>query len=233
MSRLLLLALVLVPALATAQPVPDHVVLVSGDTLRGEVDIREPFLRSAYVLIDDSTRYRFSEVLEVRDGSEHYALTHGGLLEATTMYRRVEEGRISLYAKVSGPDAGGLVSGASDLPSHTPSGSRYAYFRKDSAPVLPVSVPHLRDAMRDSPAALSLLEERRRLGFGQFALGMAGMVSFAHGLTRGAEGRFSETSSLLNTRVILGGGLLLASLIPRARRKALVSEAIEVYNAGS
>ena len=121
---------------SAAQPVDEFVVLVSGDTLRGEVEINEPFLRSAYVSIDDSVQYRFDEVLEVKDGVDYYAIGHGGVFAGTMLAKRTSSGSISLYERVYDHGPGMWMPGPNGTQQFVGGGSaRYDFFRKEGGPV--------------------------------------------------------------------------------------------------
>ena len=242
MSRLLLLALVLVPALVTAQPVSDHVVLVSGDTLRGEVDIREPFLRSAYVSLNDSTRYQFSEVLEVKDGIDYYAVGQGGPFNGTMLVKRVQRGRIDLYEKVT-QDAGSWVMGPNGAQTFQPGGqTRHQFFRKGGGGVQPASPSYLRTAMQDDAQALAILDRRERLGYVQWGLVGVGAAVALFGATQsefgqegvdaGPYGTVGEKKASLNPLLFVGIGIMAGSWIPSLMREPLLDEAVETYNRG-
>ena len=238
MSRLLLLALLLAPALATAQPLQDHVVLVSGDTLRGEVEIKEPFLRSAYVSLDDSARYRFNDVLEVKDGVDYYAVGQGGPFNGTMLVKRVRRGRMDLYEKVTqNPDS--WVMGPNGAQTFRPGGqTKHQFFRKSGCAVQKASPSNLRSAMHDDAQALAILDRRDRLGYVQWGLVGVGAGVAILGATQsefaepddGNPFTEEDTGASISPLLFVGVGIMAGSWIPHLMREPLLDESIATYN---
>lgn len=227
------------PADVPAPSFNEYLVLAQGDTLRGDVDIRDPFLGAPRVVLNDSTEYPLDQVVEVNNAEGNYAVTRTGLTSSPTLVRRVEAGRISLYSRTI-THAGTWTPGPNGTQTYSGGGSStYEYFRVGTGQVQDASTSNLRTAMADSPEALAIINRHRNLGIAQYALLGAGLIVAVVGVTQSeftAEeeqfGPFAEESepSQISPLLFVGAGVMLSSWIPSLARQGLVRDAIETYN---
>ena len=240
MRRLLpALGLLLAVSASQAQSVDEYAVLVSGDTLRGDVDIREPFLRSTRIVVNDSAEYKLDQITEVNNASGNYVVGHGSAFGGTMLVERVEAGRISLYEKVT-QNHGTWMPGPNGTQQYTGGGtSKSQFFRLQGGPVQRASAANLRAAMQDSPASIALLDRRERLAYVQWGLVGVGAVVTVLGLTQSEFGEPASDNPFANDEgeaasisplVFVGVGVMAGSWIPHLMREPLLEESIDVYN---
>ncbi|MEM9998180.1 MAG: hypothetical protein AAF809_10815 [Bacteroidota bacterium] len=239
-AGLLLLSLSLYAQAPADPPAPpafdEYVILAEGDTLRGDVNIREPFLRSTRIVVNDSTEYKLDQVSEVNNEDGNFVV--GQLTGSRTLLRRVEAGRISLYSKTvmtpgmwtPGPNGTQTFTGGNS--------STYEYFRVGGGDVQKASASNLRPVMADHPEALALVNQHQTLTYVQWGLIGAGLALAVVGATQsefgsGSDqvGPFAEESSAdISPLVFVGVGVAVSSWIPQLMRQDLIQQSIETYN---
>ncbi|MEM8557358.1 MAG: hypothetical protein AAGG50_05985 [Bacteroidota bacterium] len=216
---------------STPTAIDEYVVLATGDTLRGDVTLRDRFLRSQLVVLDDSTEYELDDIVEVNDTDGNYAVAR--ITGSPTLLRRVEAGRISLYSKTfdHGP-AMEVPTGPQGLGMTMPMGggsTTYEYFRVGTGDVQKASAGNLKPVFADHPESLALINRHQTLSYvqwGMVGVGLATLIAGAVSSTPENEGDEVELSPL----VFVGAGIAVGSWIPHFMRQGLVHQSIETYN---
>ena len=234
----LVLLVLLLPAAASAQTLDEYVVLAQGDTLRGDVDIKEPFIGSARIVVNDSAEYALGEVDEVHNASGNYVVGRGSAFGGPMLARRVESGRMTLYERITN-SPGTWMPGPNGVQTYTGGGqTRSQFFRVAGGEVQKASPSNLRAAMQDSPAALAILERRDRLGYVQWGLVGVGAAVAILGATQsdfaepddGNPFTEEEGGASISPLLFVGVGVMAGSWIPHLMREPLLEESIDVYN---
>ena len=229
--RFLPLLILLLVSSAAAQTSDFVVLAASGDTLRGHVELRDPFLKRAYVRVD-SQRVEIEDVREFREGETLFAV-----VERRNLARLVRQGeRVDFYARYvtsSTPGmmvpTGGPGSGMTMTPG-TSSTEEIAYYRLDGGPVERASASNLRIALADNPESLRALDQYQNLTYAQYGTTAVGLGAFAAGaaLTLASEENGEYSVSPLT---FVGVGLLaISNLVFPSQRRAKVRLAIDAYN---
>jgi len=150
---LLLFVLILVSSAAVGQTNDQFLVLVNGDTIRGKVELKQPFLRGTYALVDDSLKYKLNQVLKIQTEEAHYA-RHRSTFNKNRLVRRVERGNIDLfvdntknYSHSPTLNVGGGVG-----VGFSPTGGFYKsmFFSKDNGEIQKVNHANLSKALSDN-----------------------------------------------------------------------------------
>ncbi|HYE96548.1 MAG TPA: hypothetical protein VD962_10095 [Rubricoccaceae bacterium] len=219
---------------AAAQPTTDAaedvLILAAGDTLRGDLELREPLLRSKRFVLDGEREFPIGQVREARLDGQWYAVGRTAMDTAVLM-RQVEAGRISLYtADLSwGPSWAVTTPGPTVPMTMTPGGStRLEYFRKGNGPIRPASYGNLREAMSDDPAAMRVLRRRQTLSVVGYAMAAAAAGLVIGGATQ--LGEDEDGNARVPTLALVGIGVGLGSRVPFMMRGGLLDEAIATYN---
>ena len=142
MRTLSLVALFLLAAGAAAQDAPaeDYAVTVDGDTLRGTVEFKTPFLGSPHVLVDGERHEAGAFSVLSLDGETH-AVVDGG----RRLARLARDGRVRFYSQ-STSTPGMMVpnAGPGGGMSFTPGvSSETGYVQVGNGPVLRASAGNL------------------------------------------------------------------------------------------
>lgn len=227
MLRFALLTCFLASA-ATAQP-GNYVILASGDTLRGRVEVRSPLLQRTYVRVD-SQRYELEALQEIREGESTLAVVEGRRL--AELVRRGD--RVDFFSRsVTSYSPGQTVPAGPGMTRTTPgvtTTSEVGYFRLDDGPVQRASASNLRSALSDNHASMRALDQYQTLTYAQYGTSAVGAGAFALGAvqTLNSEDNGEYTPSPF---LFVGAGVLaLSNLIFPSQRKAKVRLAIDVYN---
>lgn len=198
----------------------------SGDTLRGTVEFKDPFLGSPHVLLDGERREAEDFSVLHLDG-ETLAVVDGG----RRLARLVRDGRVRFYSRTTStpgmmvPNAGpgGGMSMAPGTSSET------GYVQVGAGPVRRATVSNLRDAIGDHPESARLLDQYRTLGYVQWAATGAGLAVAGIGLASMLGS--GEDELTVNPLLVVGlaGAAVGGYVLPRLRDGAR-DRAIDVYN---
>ena len=222
------LALLALAAPASAQT-SDYLVLVTGDTLRGAVDVRSPLLQKTYLSFGDR-RVELEEVSEYRSEGETYAI-----VGTRTIVRRVSTGpRVDFYSRTVTTTTPGMATGAGPGgPIYTPgsvSSETIGYYRLDGGPVERASASNLRVALADNPESLGYLNHEKTLAFAQYGTLTAGLAAVAGGAYLSFQ-RSDKGTFRAHPLLIVGvGTAALSNFVFPSQRERRVRQAIDVYN---
>ena len=214
------------PASAQAS---DYVLLVSGDTLRGAVDVRSPLLQKTYLAFGDR-RVELEEVSEYRSDGETYAI-----VGTRTIVRRVSSGpRVDFYSRtVTTTTPGVATSAGPGGPVYTPgsvSSETIGYYRLDAGPVERASASNLRLALADNPESLGYLDQEKTLAAAQYATLAAGLAAAAGGAYLSFQ-QSDESTFRAHPLLIVGvGTAALSNFVFPSQRDRRVRQAIDAYN---
>ena len=231
MRVLLLFAVLLLAPSALAQTgsTDPFAVTVQGDTLRGDVELKDPILGRRHVLIDGERR-EIDEFSYLQIDGDLLAVVDGrGLAEL------VQDGRVRFYSRseYTAGTPGFGVPGTPGAVAGTPGGStEYGYIQIGDGPVQDATDAALRQAFQDNAESMRQLDRMRALRTTSWVVMGAGIIAFGvgAGLTYRAEQNGEDYSAYLPigiAGVVLAGGgnLIFPPMIRDARRQA-----IDAYN---
>ena len=187
-----------------AAPAPnaeDYLVTVAGDTLRGDVELKSPFLGKTHVVLDGERR-ELEEFRMIHDGAETLAVVDGRRLA-----RLIEDGRVRLYSyETSSPGVMMPNPGPGGGFSMTPgSSSEVGYVQVGDGPVERATVPVLRLALQDNPESIDYLDRHQTLTYAQYGVTAAGVLAFAGGAALAIQSLEEDGEPSLNALLIAGG----------------------------
>lgn len=197
----------------------DHFVqLKNGDVHRGEIQYKKPFLVAPYVLVNNTHKYKLSNVkaYQTKDG---YFRTVPTILSGEVFARRVEKGRIDLYSRVD------IYYNWDTMGSITT--TRYDYFIKDKQPLKKANYKNLKVALSDNPESMRYLKEYKILSFVQGGLAITCIGLFIAGISQIEDDGLTSTGKGLMVGAVLVGNL---SWIPHFIRPEKIEQAIKTYN---
>ena len=226
----LLFALSLAPsALAQSDSTDPFAVTVQGDTLRGDVELKDPLLGRRHVLIDGERR-------EIDEFS--YLQVDGDLLavvDGRGLAKLVQDGRVRFYSRSEySPGTPGFgVPGTPGAVAGTPGGStEYGYIQIGDGPVQDATTAALRQAFQDNPESMRQLDRMRTLSTTRWIVTGLGVAAFVTGAALMIQAEENGEDYTPYAPIVVGGGVAIGvsnfvfpTMISGARRQA-----IDAYN---
>ncbi|MBI5216816.1 MAG: hypothetical protein HY960_13775 [Ignavibacteriae bacterium] len=237
----IIIAVLLVSASVAAQQSTSFILLENGQTVNGKVELKQPFLATPYLMLNDSIKHPLEEVKVYQNEDGYFAKVRSranffttGVLDLSSgekFVKRTLTGRISLFE-----EQGSRFIGGHSFTTSTPGGSfthttpssfqtyTLDYFSKDDGDVLEVSISNLKKAMEDNPVSMEYLNEYQTLGYVQYGLAIGGLGMVVAGAA-------TSTKEEFNTGLVLGGAVVaVLSWIPKLIRDGKMEDAVRVYN---
>jgi len=228
LSSLVLLAVIATGASAQSGVSTNYAVTTFGDTLRTNVEFKDPLLGRSHLLVDGE-RHEIDEfsILHI-DG------VTSAVVEGRRLARLLSDGRIRFYARtvttagtmmpMGGPGGGMMMSPGTS--------SEVGYIQTSGGPVQKATYANLSEAMADNPESMRLLARSRSLTTTRWVVTGLGVAAFAAGglLIYNAEQNGESYTPFIPIAVagaagIAAGSYLLPGLADDAR-----DEAIDIYN---
>lgn len=155
-----------------AQAQDSFLVLSNGDTIYGKVELKKPFLRGAYVLVNDSTKYEMGKVFGIQTDEEYY-VRHPSAFNKNRLIRRVEEGNVDLFidntetTPTMVPIHTNTPYGSTTHYSYAGGGNAYKsmYFSKNGGDIQKVNHSNLSKALADNPMSQQHLDTYKNFSY--------------------------------------------------------------------
>lgn len=203
----------------------DFVVTALGDTLRGDVEIKDPFLGCLHVLVDGERR-DIQTLREITLDGETMAVVDGRSL-ATLQ----QDGRVRFYSRTTttgpmmtpGPNGTMMMTGGSS--------NEVGYVQVGQGPIQRATVPNLRTALHDNPESIGHLDRYRSLGYAQYGVTAVSVGLFLGGGYQMYQAEQNGEEISLNPLVVIGAaGATIGQLVFPGLRNAARRRAIDSYN---
>lgn len=229
MTRLVICSLILLFSTTTSlAQLRQFVELRDGTRFEGSIEVKEPFLKKAHILLNDTTSILLSDVEKYQSVDGYFVRMHEGMGE--TFARRIVEGNIDLYTRflpsggssfTPAPFGGGMIyTGVSG------SYSSAEYFSKDDGPVLKANARNLKRELADNAESMRYLNRRD----GMTAIQIIGILG-GIGLTAANINAQLDKENPNFSGTFIGLIMITGSAwIPYYSKKNLTQQAIEVYN---
>ncbi len=227
----LLLILCLVSGFeASAQIIqPYFVKLHSGEVIPArKIQLKSPFFKSNYFLIDDSLRVTPDMVSTYQNEDGFFARVEpGGSPDAFA--RRVIEGpRIDkFYTSRTTYDNYGYSPYGYGYGVPRTSRRRIYYFSKDEGPLYIWNFDNLQQALGDNAASITLLQKYRREKYINTGMTIVGAGLLALGVANTSQ---SNGSLNISPFAYAGAGVLGAQFVINLFQKDKLTQAVQVYN---
>ena len=228
MIRSLALATLVALASPAQAQASDYILLVSGDTLRGTVEVRSPLLKKTYLSFGDR-RVELEEASEFRSEDETYAI-----VDTRTIVRRVSTGpRVDFFSRTVTTTTPGMTAGAGPGAVYMPgsvSSESIGYYRLDGGPVEHASASNLRTALADNPESVRYLRQEQTLAYIQYGTLAAGLAAAAGGAYLSFQQSDSSTFRPHPLLIVGVGTTTLSNFVFPSERTRRVRQAIDAYN---
>ncbi len=207
----------------------NYAITTQGDTLRTEVELKDPLIGRAHVLVGGDRR-ELEEFSLLHIDGETLAIVDGRRLA-----RLLTDGRVRFYTRevtTSGVWQPGVGPGGVS-PGFTPSTTQeIGYIQVGNGPVVRATNGALHDAFQDNPESLRYLNHARTLGYAQAGVTVAGVALVIGGAIPMIQANEREEEVKVNPLVFVGAGLAAAGqLIFPGLRSTARNRAIDAYNA--
>ena len=202
------------------------------------VQLKSPFLKSNYFLLDDSIRYEVSAV-------RYYQNENGFFLKISDPYggtddfaQRVISGRISKYyvsktfynnynpygyGRYGYGGFGGYGMGGSNR-------RNIYFFTKDNGDLQSYNYNNLREALRDNPGSLQLMDQYRKSKYVETGVSLAGAGLLIYGFTQSFRNSANTAGFQVNPTVYAGAALISIPWLTGIFKKDKLTQAVELYN---
>jgi len=205
------------------------------------VQLKSPFLKSNYFLLDDSIRYEVSTV-------RYYQNENGFFLKISDPYggtddfaQRVLSGRISKYYVSKtfynnyspyGPYGYGRYGygGFGGYGWGNSSRRNIYFFSKDNGELQSYNYNNLREALRDNPGSLELMDQYRKSKYLETGVSLAGAGLLIYGFTQSFRNSANTTGFQVNPAVYAGAALISIPWFTGIFKKDKLTQAVELYN---
>lgn len=242
-----LLSFICLPFFSFSQTVDDNdprtqfVGLANGQKVYARrVQVKSPFLKSNYFLLDDSIRFETSAV-------KYYQNEKGFFLKISDPYgrgddfaERVLNGRISKYyiSKTFynnyGPGYGGFggygYGGFGGYGMGNSSRRNIYFFSKDGGDLQQYTFNNLREALKDNPGSIELLNQYRKARYLETGVSLAGAGLLLYGFTQSFRNSSNNAGFQVNPTVYAGAALISIPWISGIFKKDKLTQAVELYN---
>jgi len=241
-----LLSLICLPLFSFSQTVDDNdprtqfVGLANGQKVYARrVQVKSPFLKSNYFLLDDSIRFETSAV-------KYYQNENGFFLKISDPYggsddfaQRVLNGRISKYYisktfynnySPYGPYGYGRYGGFGGYGMGGSNRRNIYFFSKDNGELQSYNYNNLYEAIRDNPGSVELLNQYRKSKYLETGVSLAGAGLLIYGFTQSFRNSSNNAGFQVNPTVYAGAALISIPWLTGIFKKDKLTQAVELYN---
>ena len=227
--RLLLIFFFCLPLFASAQVGSDNdprthfIGLQNGEKVYAKrVQLKNPFLKGSYFLLDDTLRYPLSSV-------KYYQNDNGYFLRISKYYvsKTFYNNMYGPYGGYGGYGYGGFGGYGYGMPS-----SRNIYFfTKDDGPLQNYNFENLREALGDNPGSVALLNQYRKGKYVETGLSIAGAAILIYGMSQTFKSyQTSQNGGSVAPTVYVGAAVISIPWISGLFKKDKITQAVELYN---
>ena len=246
--RLLIILFSCLPFFSMAQvgsdndPRTQFVGLMNGQKVYAKrVQLKNPFLKGSYFLLDDTLRYPLNSV-------KYYQNDNGYFLRISNPYdrddfaKRTISGRISkyyvsktYYNNMYGPYGGYGGYGYGGFGGYgwgMPSSRNIYFFTKDDGELQSYNFNNLREALADNPGSVQLLNQYRKGKYVETGVSIAGAAILLYGMSqtfKNYQNSQGQGGSVAPT-VYVGAAVISLPWITGLFKKDKITQAVELYN---
>ena len=219
---------------ADSSEVEEYILLNNGENVFGKFEFingnQSLYGNTNYFVFEDSTRYEGDSVKAFQNKYGYFEK----IFEENNYAKRKSEGNVDLYKE--GPIAwtgsrSQIYYTASGHPITTFApifayGTKVKYFSEKDDKILTINYNNLREALKDNPKSMALLDDYRKMSYFKYGAGAIGLGLIASVFIGENEDNYS-----IFTRA--GAGILMISLssyIHNKLQKQKLNESIKVYN---
>jgi len=205
--------------------------LKSGKVIHAnQLKLKEPLLKSSYILVNESEKYPIQEVKYYQDQTGYYSWARIDAYGKEVKLKRELTGNVNTYSRLvssySYNEFGGMYST-----------TKVEYFQKGQNEINKINYENLSRALSDNAASASKLDETKSLktlnvvayvvGGGLLIGGLAHMNSLNQN-----EGSppYEDTSIKFSPLFFIGAATLTIPLFTKSPMKRKLNEAIAIYN---
>lgn len=213
--------------------VEEHLLRNNGEKVFGKFEFingNHSFYGNTNTFVfEDSTRYEGDSIKAFQNRYGYFAK----IFEENNYAKRKSEGNIDLYKEgpIIWPSGSSFTyHGASgQITTFAPIfayGNKVEYFSKTNNKILTINYGNLREALKDNPKNMALLNDYKAMSFFKYGAGAIGLALIASVFIREDEDNYSMFARA-------GAGILMISLssfIHNKIQKQKLNEAIKVYN---
>ena len=244
--RFLLFLILCLPLGAMAQVGSDNdprthfVGLTNGQKVYAKrVQLKNPFLKGSYFLLDDSLRFPLNSV-------KYYQNDNGYFLRISNPYdrddfaKRTISGRISkyyvsktFYNNMYGPYGGYGGYGYGGFGGYgwgMPSSRNIYFFTKDDGELQNYSYANLREALADNPGSVELLNKYQRGKYIDTGISIAGAAILIYGMSQTFKNYQNQGTGGVHPTVYVGAGVISLPWLTGLFKKDKITQAVELYN---
>ncbi len=151
--------------------------LNSDKILNGNVELKSPFLRSRYLLFNESTKYDISAVKAFQNEEGYFVKVKYGFFKQEKLAKRVQRGKIDLYSVYVHSGSGVPIFTTGHLSLGVSIPAKVDYFSKNGQDVQKASYGNLKKALFDNPESMKYLNAHRTLQFVAIGMVVAGLTT--------------------------------------------------------
>jgi hypothetical protein len=197
----------------------DFIELKNGDVIHGsKIEYKSPVFKSAYLLVDEKDKYELIDVAAYQINKAYFKrLTPTGV-SYSGFYLRTAHGKIDAFVKTSANfvmQPNGTMSNVSN---------RWDFYSVEGGPLKKTRYRFLRKELKDSKAAMKILNEIRAIRYVSAGLYLGGTALIVTGIAN-ASGKSGIPSGLIAGAAAFGVNRLLLDV-----KRNKLSDAIEAYN---
>lgn len=195
-----------------------YIVFESGKMVSGDLRFSRSSLERNLLSLNEID-YRLSDILFFWDGRDYFGRTPSNLV-----LRRVEAGRVDLFADFKWTNAAGIEEPSGKRVPIGPRFVRKGYYSSLRAPLRRVTESNLRKDLQSNEASMALLDQHKRLSSIELGLVVGGTVA------TGAALIVSKPSRSIPPSVVPGILIVASALVPHYLKRHKLLDAIREFN---